>query len=61
MDCHKCGDSYNYQDYWEDRYVDGYDWNPAEVYWLCDECLDEMYAWYERRAAERDHRTLTEW
>lgn len=61
IDCHECGNSHKYQNYWEGRYVDGYDWNPAEIYWLCDDCLDEMYAWYERRAAERNHRTLTEW
>jgi len=59
--CHQCGESHNYRDYWQERYVEGYSWNPAEMYWLCDVCLDEMYEWYENRRREREHKTLTEW
>jgi hypothetical protein len=58
--CHNCGESYNYQEYWEPRYVEGMDWNLNEVCWLCDECLEEMYEWYRRRKTEREHQTLTE-
>lgn len=60
MACHECGESYNYRDYWEQRYVEGMDWNPADIHWLCDECLEEMYEWYRRRKTEREHQTLTE-
>lgn len=60
IDCPKCGESHNYQDYWEPRYVDGKDWNPAEVCWLCDECLERMYAKYDRVRRGREHKQLTE-
>lgn len=63
MSCHAddCDNSYNYQDYWEDRYVKNKDWNPAEIKWLCDECLEEMYAEYRRYKRRENHKTLSEW
>jgi len=61
IECEECENSYNYQDYWESRYVKGKEWNPAAVYWICDNCLEQMYAWHERRVKERQHKALTEW
>ena len=57
--CHACGNEHHYQDYWKPRYVDGRDWNPAEVYWLCDACLNEAYREYDRVRRGRNHRQLT--
>jgi len=62
MPCQRngCDNSYYYQEYWERRYVDGKDWNPAEVLWICDECLDAIYAEYSRRKRADEHKTLEE-
>jgi RNase P subunit RPR2 len=59
--CHECGAEHRYKDYWKQRYVENRDWNPAAVYWLCDECLDQMYAEYDRVKRGREHRQLDEW
>jgi len=61
IDCPECGESYGYKEYWMPRYVDGVECHPRQLRWICDDCLDEMYEWYEDRVAEREHVTLTEW
>jgi hypothetical protein len=58
--CHECGSEHRYQEYWKPRYVDGMDWNPADVCWLCDACLNGAYREYDRVRRGRDHRQLTE-
>lgn len=58
--CHECGESHNYRDYWEERYVENMDWNPAAVYWLCDECLERMYQEYRLYKRSEEHKQLTE-
>jgi predicted nucleic-acid-binding Zn-ribbon protein len=60
IDCHKCGESHNYQDYWEERYVKGKDWNPAKVAWLCDKCINKAYSEYQLIRRGREHKQLTE-
>jgi len=59
--CPDCGQRYKFDDYWAERYVSDKSWNPREVRWICDECLEEMYEWYERRRRGREHKQLTEW
>jgi len=61
IQCPECGESYNFEDYWNERYVEGKDWDARGVYWICGDCLEEMYAWYERRRKAREHKTITEW
>lgn len=60
IDCHECGDSYKWQDYWKPRYVEGRDWNPASVHWLCDGCLMAAREDYEEHKRRREHKQLTE-
>jgi len=59
--CGVCNDCYNYQDYWERRYVKNKAWNPATVIWICDSCREQMNDWKETRMKEREHKQLTEW
>ena len=63
MSCQRdgCDNSYWYKDYWEKRYVEGKDWNPADILWLCDECLEEMYAEYRLAKRADNHKTLAEY
>jgi len=61
IDCDECDQSYYYQDYWQERYVEGKGWDPHKVHWLCDDCLDSMYEWYNTRKREEEHKTLQEW
>jgi hypothetical protein len=58
--CHECAKEHRYKDYWKPRYVEDKGWNPADVFWLCDECLDEMYRVYDRVRRGRNHTQLTE-
>lgn len=60
IDCPNCGESHLYQDYWKPRYVDGREWNPAEIHWLCDECLDAARREYELHQRREQHAVLTE-
>jgi len=55
LPCERCGNSYNWQDYWKDRFS-----KPDGVFW-CDSCWGEFIeeAWYDRH--ERDHKTFGEW
>jgi hypothetical protein len=61
IDCAGCEESHLYQDYWEERYVEGKDWNPAQVSWFCDECMAKFYEWYYTQKKTESHKTLTEW
>lgn len=58
--CHECETEHRYQDYWKPRYVKDRDWNPADMYWLCDACLNEMYREYDRARRRRSNAQLTE-
>lgn len=60
IECPDCEKSYTWQGYWKPRYVDGKDWNPGNVEWLCDECLDRAKAEYELHKKKRDNAAITE-
>lgn len=60
IDCENCGESYKYQDYWEERYVKDIG-APSELAWFCDECLEQFYEQYKRVKRRENHRTLGEW
>ena len=60
MDCPECNESYRYQDYWQERDVEGKEWNPNKVKWLCDDCIEQAKQEYELHKKRREHSQLKE-
>lgn len=60
IDCPGCGEPHGYLDYWVPRYVDGKGWNPREITWLCDECIDTAKEEYELHKRKRQNAARTE-
>jgi len=48
IDCSDCGESYGWQDYWHERYVEAEDKNAHEDEFVCDSCEKERKN-HERR------------
>jgi len=58
--CEGCDERYGYLDYWVPRYVDGRDWNPKEVCWICDACLERAREEHELHKRKESHTQLSE-
>jgi len=58
--CHECGEEYRYIGYWKPRYIDGKDWIPREVAWVCDKCLETVKAEYELHKKKERNAAITE-
>lgn len=57
--CQMCEESYAYQDYWKERYVDVENGNPHQDTWVCDECHERARDWLERQKRKRSNQQLT--
>jgi hypothetical protein len=55
--CERCGESYNWQDYWEDRLSD----DPREQAFWCESCWGELIEQARIERYAKEHHQLTEW
>jgi hypothetical protein len=58
--CYDCGNSFGWEDYWIERYVDGVDFNLHEIVFLCDHCLEEYHKVYELHKRKEQNAQLGE-
>lgn len=58
--CVQCDTGYNFQDYWEPRYVEPDGVDPHAVAWVCDECIERAKAELRIHKNKQDHRQLGE-
>jgi len=61
IDCHQCDEKYRYMDYWKPRYVDGTDWVPRQVAYICDECIEQAKREHELHKKRQRNAQITEW